>query len=284
MSTKQRILNDVLSCIGEKHLKLLRKWEVIIAGGAITSAFTYSKINDIDCYFKSKECLVGFLNDVSKESKLFKYEVVAFRHFTDKATLVWDFDTEQDVQYVYQKYYKTTQDIFDNFDFTINMGAIKLGKTPEEDKVVLHQDFERHCLSRKLVVNTKSQYPLVSMFRAGKYKERGYSLDNKEMLKMLLMVNNLEINSWEQVKEHFSGFYGSIIQTYDERDIVFSKDAVLECVNESFIGSEGDLYINIGGLDVDDYSTAPYDFEELIKWLDNQTIHRGVEIYTSLPT
>lgn len=269
MDTKQRILNTVLSNIGERHLKLLRKWEVIIAGGAITSAFTYSKINDIDCYFKSKEHLIGLLNDVDKISDpYFEVFTTCFKYFTNKATLVRDFDTGQDVQYVYQKYYETTQDIFDNFDFTINMGAIKLGKTPEEDLVVLHKDFEKHCLSRKLVVNTKSQYPLVSMFRVGKYKERGYSLDNKELLKMLLMVNNLEIGSWDQVKEHFSGFYGSIIQTYDERDVVFSKDAALECVNESFIGSEGDLFISIGGLDVDDYSPEPLSFEALIKWLE----------------
>ena len=268
MNTKQRILNTVLSKIGEEHLNLLRKWEVIIAGGAITSAFTYSKINDIDCYFKSKECLVGFLNDVSKESNLFKDEVVAFKHFTDKATLVKDFDSEQDVQYVYQKYYKTTQDIFDNFDFTINMGAIKLGKTPEEDKVVLHQDFERHCLSRKLVVNTKSQYPLVSIFRAGKYKERGYSLDNKELLKMLLMVNNLEMDNWSKVKEHFGGFYGSIIQSYEDNNKVFSKETLLDCVEDSVVGSEGDLFITIGGKDINNYSNNPYDFEALIKWLE----------------
>lgn len=265
MNTKQRILNTVLNCIGEEHLKLLRKWEVIIAGGAITSAFTYSKINDIDCYFNSKENLVGFLKDVSKESNQFTGKTAWFKHFTEKATIVTDGDTLQEVQYVYHKYYKTTQDIFDNFDFTINMGAIKLGKTPEEDLVVLHKDFEKHCLERKLVVNTKSQYPLVSMFRSGKYKDRGYSLDNKEMLKLMLMVNNLELNSWDQVKEHFSGFYGSIIQAFENTDKTFSKQSLLECVEDSFIGSEGDLFITIGGSDI---IHKPHSIKTLIEYLE----------------
>lgn len=268
MNTKQRILNTVLNCVGWKHLNLLRKWEVIIAGGAITSAFTHTKINDIDCYFKSKEHLIGLLNDVDNMSDPY-FDVAAwFKHFTGKATTVRDADSMFDVQYVYQKFYQTPQDIFDNFDFTVNMGAIKLGKTPEEDEVILHQDFERHCLSRKLVVNTKSQYPLVSMFRVGKYKERGYSLDNKELLKMLLMVNNLEINSWNQVKEHFSGFYGSIIQSYEDGNKVFSKETLLDCVEDSVVGSEGDLFITIGGMDVNDYSDTPCTFEALIKWLE----------------
>ena len=272
MNTEQRILNTVLCHIGEEHLKLLRKWEVIIAGGAITSAFTYTKVNDIDCYFKSKEHLIGLLNDVHDMNQEV-FSSVWFMHFSDKATLVKDEESSQEVQYIYQKYYQTPKDIFNNFDFTINMGALKLGKTPEEDEVVLHKDFEKHCLSRKLVVNTKSQYPLVSMFRVEKYKERGYSLDNKEMLKMLLMVNNLEIDNWDQVKEHFSGFYGSIIQAFEGTINTFSKQSLLECVEGSFIGSEGDLFITIGGMDVNDYSATPYDFETLISgWRNNGNI------------
>lgn len=264
MNTKQRILNTVLSNIGEDHLKLLRKWEVIIAGGAITSAFTYSKINDIDCYFKSKEHLIGLLNDVHDMNQE-SFGSVLFMHFSDKATLTKDVESGQEVQYIYQKYYQTPQEIFDNFDFTINMGAINLGKTPEEDKVVLHQDFERHCLSRKLVVNTKSQYPLVSIFRAGKYKERGYSLDNKELLKMLLMVNNLEMDNWSKVKEHFGGFYGSIIQSYEDNNKVFSKETLLDCVEDSVVGSEGDLFITIGGSDI---IHKPYCIKTLIEYLE----------------
>ena len=49
---------------------------------------------------------------------------------------------------------------------------------------------------------------------------------------------------------------------------MFSKETLLDCVEDSVVGNEGDLFIVIGGLDVNDHSNTPCTFEALIKWLE----------------
>ncbi|MEC1259989.1 hypothetical protein P9D34_05915 [Bacillus swezeyi] len=45
--------NKLYAYLGKDLVKSLKKFEVIVAGGAITSLFNNKAINDIDLYFRS---------------------------------------------------------------------------------------------------------------------------------------------------------------------------------------------------------------------------------------
>ncbi|WP_223837438.1 hypothetical protein [Bacillus swezeyi] len=55
--------NKLYAYLGKDLVKSLKRYEVIIAGGAITSLFNNKEINDLDLYFRSDKQACGFLED-----------------------------------------------------------------------------------------------------------------------------------------------------------------------------------------------------------------------------
>ena len=48
--------------------------------------------------------------------------------------------------------------------------------------------FLKHLARRSLVVNTNTAYPLISLLRCDKYKERGYNISTKEQMSLMFAV------------------------------------------------------------------------------------------------
>ena len=76
----------------------------------------------------------------------------------------------------------TIQDVLDNFDFTIAKSAIHVGALGGT-VAVCHPDFHNHDLESKLVV-TNIHCPISSMKRVIKYTQRGFKIENVELLKL----------------------------------------------------------------------------------------------------
>lgn len=95
--------------------KLLKNYNCYIAGGAITSLFTGKEINDIDVYFKNKSELFDLLYR--------EFEGQYIIYVTKKA-ITFKLNDNETVQFVYMNYYDTAKDIFNDFDFTVNMRGI----------------------------------------------------------------------------------------------------------------------------------------------------------------
>ena len=95
---------------------ILKKYDVIIAGGSIRSIFCNDEINDFDIYVKSQDNLIKLLKEL--------YDNCFMLCHTDKATL---FKTKDDnelmLQVIHLSYFSSPQKVFNMFDFTACMGA-----------------------------------------------------------------------------------------------------------------------------------------------------------------
>jgi hypothetical protein len=187
--------NKLYNILGERLVSLLKMHKCYVAGGTITSLFCNREINDVDIYFRSKESLVQFLCDVWESRKY-------ILSHTKKATLL-NYD-DLDIQLVHFNYYPSPGDIFKTFDFTACMGAFDF----DTEEFLLHEDFLKHNSQRILVFNSKTAFPIVSLLRVDKYKQKGYAISKPEFIRIALTCMNLTIETYEELKEQLGGMYG----------------------------------------------------------------------------
>ena len=181
----------------------------IIAGGAITSVFTNTEINDYDIYFRSKEDFTKIFQEIyeqygdyTPEYDLGFDEAIA-AVVTSKALLLFNGDTK--IQFIVNDFYQTPEQIFEHFDFSCCMGAL----TMQDEKFVLHDNFLKHNAQKYLHFNPKTLFPLVSALRVDKYNKKGYSISKAQMLKVLCAVNAKNIDSWDKLIDELGGLYGT---------------------------------------------------------------------------
>lgn len=207
----------------------------IVAGGCITSLFTASEINDVDVYFRSKEDLSRFL------CAAFSTEMgyLKLMHMTNRSVLLSDHNGLK-IQLIVYKFFDSVQDVFNAFDFSVNMGAYDF----KEDNFVLDERFMRHNAQRYIEINAKTDYPLISVLRVDKYREKGYRISKPQMLALLLRVSTLEMDSWDDALDHLGGMYGIDPEKLFDRTKDFSlEEAIsqlqaLETVDGKFIPND----------------------------------------------
>ena len=175
----------------------LAKYNVVLAGGCINSLFTNTPVHDLDLYFSNVDDLLSFVSDCYTAKQMTSI------HLTDKSITFKDGDVIY--QCIYFKYFDNIKDIFNSFDFTVCMGAFDF----KTGKFVFDKNFFRDVAKRNLVFNINTDYPIVSELRIEKYVNKGYTISNKERLKILFSVSQLEINDYESFKSHIGGMYGS---------------------------------------------------------------------------
>lgn len=221
--------------LGSDICEMLKERKAWLAGGAITSLFTNSPINDFDIYFRSKEDLLLAV------AELFgKYEVeidgkwhevdtsnhfeLICNNFTDKSILFKKKDSDVKIQFIFFDYFESAYALFDSFDFTVCMGAYDF----EFGEWWFDRDFFKHNAQRYLKYNTGTRYPLISALRVGKYKEKGYSISKTEYLRVVMNLMSLPLHSWEAAKEHIGGFYGADVDKYFDEEKPFSVSEVVK--------------------------------------------------------
>jgi hypothetical protein len=245
----QREVNKLLSLMSEDTQEILKLCDAYIAGGAITSVFCNREVNDVDVYFKSQEHLYIFLQMVFDGT----FALVC-TNYTNRSVMFRDKVTQQEVQAIVYKFFSTAEDIFNDFDYTINMGAYDFST----NSLVLHQDFMKHNSQRYLQFNPNTAYPLISALRVNKYIERGYNISKPQYLKIMFAIANLSFSSWEEVRDHVAGMYGlDLTQVFKDED-EFSIEKTIEILD---------------GLEPD---TKLYSFRENID-LDNLIKYLGLD-------
>ncbi|ALS22086.1 hypothetical protein IJ22_17120 [Paenibacillus naphthalenovorans] len=242
--------NKLYAHLGDKLVKELKEYKCFIAGGTITSLFCNREINDIDVYFRDEESLIQFIEDSWSSGWVITN--------TKKATLV-KFQGK-DVQLIHFDYFKNAQEIFDTFDFTVCMGAFDFA----DEKFYLHNDFLKHNSQRILIFNKNTSYPIVSLLRVQKYKDKGYTISKPEMLRIVMTCMKLNITTLSELKEQIGGMYG------------VNYDRLFEGESEDFSLENAIDKIENLSLD-DDYFKAPEfmefeDAEEIIDEIRKQPI------------
>lgn len=199
----------------------LKKYECFLAGGAITSLFTNSEVNDYDIYFRNKELLAKFLEYEIRDRNWVKV-------VTDKA-----FSIESDgnkFQFIFFDYFDSAEDIFETFDFTVCMGAYDF----KEEKFILGDNFLIDNAKRRIKFNPKTKFPIVSLMRLDKYKKKGYKTSKAEKLRIIFTIMQLKIETKEQLSSQIGGMYGerydNILKDFDDGNISLSN--VVEKISE----------------------------------------------------
>lgn len=189
-----------LLCFSDDLQYLLAENGCWIAGGAITSVFTGKEINDIDVYFPNKEAFSNVMASIYDNDVSFGDAHIC--HITDKSILLQS--DSKDVQFIVFKFFDSVQEIFDSFDFTAVMGAYSM----KDETFHLHPEFMKHNSQRFLSFNKGTAYPLISMLRVDKYRERGYTTSKQEMLKIGFAIAAKNFDSWEKVIDEVGSMYG----------------------------------------------------------------------------
>lgn len=219
----------------EAHFSRYNMEGIYLAGGALTSIFSNNPINDLDLYFTDQETLGSFIDDSNGNA-------IAV---TDKAISLNIKDGKSGyfaVQCIYFKYFEKAEDIFDTFDYTINMAAYDFSKK----EFVFHQDFMKDLASKRLVFNNKTAFPFVSGVRVNKYLQRGYTISKSEHRKVLMAVSKLDLNDPKEFIHQVGGMYSmsamvSILRWPEEKP--FNADEALDSITEE-AQTEPKLFFN----------------------------------------
>ena len=226
--------NTIRSGFDDSMWECLAENGCIIAGGAVTNVFTQQPINDFDVYFPSKEAFTKVFKEVYKESWNdyrdsefgidFGSGIVSV--VTKKALLL--FRGESKIQFIVHDFYQTVEEIFDDFDFTVCMGALNM----KDNSWSFNTDFFKHNSQRYLHFNSNTAYPLVSALRVDKYKKKGYNISKAQMFKILSAVNAKNIDNWETLMDEMGGMYGCKPEEIFDTSQPFSMDAAMEALDK----------------------------------------------------
>jgi len=201
--------------MGKDVVKALQESKVILAGGAITSLFTSTRISDWDLYFRDKEGL-------EKCDKFFQGK--GKREFVTDRSVTYSV-AKQKIPYqmiIYlEKLSGEPAEIFTKFDFTICMGAFDFST----NEFVFHEEFWKHLSQRRLVFNGSTLYPIVSMMRSHKYARRGFVISGIDIMKIALSVQALRIDTFADLKDQLMGIDTAFLKDLTDR---FTEDAEAE--------------------------------------------------------
>lgn len=195
-----------------------------VAGGAILSAVTKTEPADYDIYPKSRKAAVDNIYYLMEDEGCFVVNV------SDRAvTLKCNSQTNDKgerilVQVIMFDEFSSAKSIFDFFDFTVCMAAFDCDTKTYE----FHPDFWPDVASKTLRFNPKTRYPLNSMMRIGKYRNKGYVLPTSEMISMSLTLMQSKMpTSWNDLEAAIGGTYGQQVKLHTQ-DREFSIENAIQ--------------------------------------------------------
>lgn len=204
---------------------ILKKYDVIIAGGSIRSIFCNDEINDFDIYVRTQDDLIKLLNELYHNGQMLCH--------TNKATLFRIAKDSEDIllQVIHLSYFSSPQKVFDMFDFTCCMGAFDF----KNEQFELSDGFLADNASRVLNFNSGTAFPLVSALRVDKYRDKGYTISKAAYIRVILKCMNLNISSWGELKEHLGGMYGIDLSKLFDDTKEFSLESALRQLNNIYL-------------------------------------------------
>lgn len=237
--------------------------ECFVAGGFWTSVFTGAEINDVDVYFRDIKSLNTFIascfsrledDSEDEDENIFVKDLDNLNidwalglhcvGYTDKSVI---FQTKAGltIQCIHTKFYQSPKEIFDTFDYTINMCAYDF----KDDMLVMDDNFLPDLAARRLIVNPKTSFPIISQLRIDKYKQRGYHINRKEFLKLSCAVAALNLSTWDEAIGQLAGMYGWCIDEVFDKTKPFTMSELIEQLDNLEYKEEAVVSIKIGYYD-----------------------------------
>lgn len=218
--------SKIKKVLGGDTYDMLKEMKCVLAGGAITALFTKKDIVDYDIYFTDRNSVgkvVAEIFNVSDEERICQFDLIA-NHVTDRSLLALDKSSQALLQFIHYKVYEDVQDIFNSFDFTACMGAFDFAT----EEFVLHEDFMKANSQRTLTFNKGTDFPIVSVLRVDKYRNKGYSISKAQMLRVVFACIAKEYNDWDTVISEIGSMYGLDPKEIFDTEKPFSIDSVID--------------------------------------------------------
>lgn len=229
----------IKQAIGTDVYDMLKENKCVLAGGAITSLFTNKEINDFDIYLTSNESLSQIFANifgVSEDEYLQPYDLIT-KFATKRSMLCIDKYAQAKIQIIHYSVHENIDSIFKSFDFEHVMGAFDFAT----EEFVFHENFMKTNAQRLMQFNPATDFPITSMMRVQKYKERGYTISKAQMLRIAFTIANKEYASWEDVKSEISGLYGIAPEDMFDETKPFSLEEVVLQLDKVILN---DKYVN----------------------------------------
>jgi hypothetical protein len=211
MYERQRYLLDgKIEAIGlTKHRHLF-----YLAGGAVTSVFSGRKINDLDLFFRTEEDLKALQKIIEGEGK----ERIYAEFVTKNAV---SYRIKKELVQLVRCTFAQPRDMLGTFDFTICMASYNPRHHAEND-FIFDPLFMPDLAARVLRYNP-GPYPIASLWRMKKFLLRGFNLPAVESIKLALAINNLNLDTYEALKNQLEGIDTSFLK--DVTDQLMNKGA-----------------------------------------------------------
>lgn len=197
-----------------------------IAGGAILSSVTKTDINDYDIYPKNFDGFVDVLYSLRENGAY----VVSL---TDRAiTYICNHVHDRNgnrvtAQVMLFDWFDTPKKIFDYFDFTVCMAAYDC----DTNEYTFHDKFYPDVASKTLRFNHNTKYPLGSLIRVQKYKNKGFNIGKLEYAKIALAICQRGMpRSWRELEAQIGGIYGKELSLQTE-GIEYSYENAIEVLS-----------------------------------------------------
>lgn len=210
-------LNFVLSRLPKDLIGLVKKHNLIIAGGFIRETISKGIVSDIDLFGKSKEVLELAALNLSASRKGRKIE-------TDNAFTVLS-PPRKPVQFIIRWLFDDPEKCCNSFDFTVCQAAIWFEKEDFEIgewKSVVSENFYHDLAAKRLVYTCPDRVEDAggSMLRVIKFIKRGYDI-SPESLSVVISRLISKIDFTRDIDEKEVGFIiAGLLREVDPLNIV----------------------------------------------------------------
>lgn len=159
---------------------------VWVAGGALRTMFCPTEaVSDYDLFFRSKAHMNVVRNRLEDDGFRCVFACPKGELFTYKWRSV-------KVQLIAKRFYSSARDLIESFDFTVCQAAF------DGRSVTLTKEMIKSVKTKKLYVNTIT-YPVASLNRMMKYKEKGYFVGEDVLREIVTQIADRRFNDDELV-------------------------------------------------------------------------------------
>jgi hypothetical protein len=189
--TLKTLHEDIVDNITDSLLKELIQKETYFAGGCFKSLLLDEKVNDYDLYFKSESAVKKFqelgTTGFNKEFDL---------KLSTKNAVTFEFKDKY-IQFIV-KFSGQPYQVINQFDFRHCQNFYN----PIDNYLVIAD-----CIIKRkeLIYNSQSHLPISSIKRIGKFASQGWTIDDKEIVKLAVKIATYKLSDRKVLKEQVAG-------------------------------------------------------------------------------
>ena len=217
-------------------------YDAFLAGGAVLSTSMKQDIADFDIYPKNRQAVEDLIFGLLEDNAFcvgISDRAVSIKH-NDHTNNKGERLVTQIITY---KDFPTAESIFEDFDFTCCMAAFDLS----DDSFYTGKTFWEDVASRTLKFHPGTRFPLASLLRVHKYREKGFFMPKGETIKLAMSIARAGVpRSWDELADAIGGHYGRGVKMIC-RDKSFDFDTAMEALSHA----------NITQIDDADFSNIP---------------------------